>query len=62
MSSSVTIKELEEWELNGAIWRPVEVTDQRAVIDLCSCSGEPMDRVESEEPKLIEYVRARRAD
>ena len=62
MSSSVTIKELEEWELNGAIWRPVEVTDQRAVIDLCSCSGEPMDRVESEEPKLIEYVRVRRAD
>ena len=62
MSSSVTIKELEEWELNGAIWRPVEVTDQRAVINLCSCSGEPMDRVESEEPKLIEYVRARRAD
>jgi len=62
LSSSVTIKELEEWELNGAIWRPVEVTDQRAVINLCSCSGEPMDRVESEEPKLIEYVRARRAD
>jgi len=62
LSSSVTIKELEEWELNGAIWRPVEVTDQRAVIDLCSCSGEPMDRVESEEPKLIEYVRVRRAD
>jgi hypothetical protein len=58
----VTIKELEDWELNGAIWRAVEVTDERAVIDLCSCSGEPMDRVQSDAPELIEYVRAHRAD
>jgi hypothetical protein len=62
VSSPVTIKELEDWELNGAIWRAVEISDERAVIDLCSCSGEPMDRVESDESELIEYVRAHRAD
>ena len=36
-----------------------EVTDTRAVIDLCSCTGEPMERVESDAPEVIEFVRAR---
>lgn len=55
---SVTVEYLEEWEGHGAMWRAVEVSDQRAVIDLCSCTGEPMDRVQSDEPALIAYVRA----
>jgi len=54
-----TIKELQDWELGGAVWRPLEVSEDHAVIELCSCSGEPMDRVESDAPELIEYVRAR---
>jgi hypothetical protein len=56
---SVTVKVLEDWELNGATWRAVELSDRHAVIDLCSCIGERMDRVESDRPELIEYVRAR---
>jgi len=52
-----TIKELQDWKLGGAVWRPVEVGDERVVIDLCSCSGEPMDRVQSDAPELIEFVR-----
>ena len=59
---SVTVEYLEEWKDHGAMWRAVEVSDQRAVIDLCSCTGEPMDRVQSDEPKLIAYVRAHRDD
>jgi hypothetical protein len=55
----VTAQHLEEWEEHGAVWRVVEVSDERAVIDLCSCTGEPMDRVLSDEPELIAYVRAR---
>jgi hypothetical protein len=58
---TVTIEYLEEWEDHGAVWRAVEVSADRAVIDLCSCSGEPMDRVQSEEPELIAYVRAHRS-
>jgi hypothetical protein len=57
MSRQATIKELQDWRLSGATWRAVRVTDERAVIDLCSCSGEPMDRVESDEPDVIEFVR-----
>lgn len=62
MKPQVTIQDLESWEQHGAVWRAVEVSDRRAVVDLCSCSGEPMDRVQSEEPELIEFVRAHRDD
>lgn len=55
-----TVRELEDWELNGAEWRPVEVRADRAVVDLCSCSGELMERVESEDPEFIDLVRSRR--
>jgi hypothetical protein len=55
-----TIDELRDWELNGAVWRPVEVRSDHAVVDLCSCSGELMDRVEGTDPQFIAFVRERR--
>jgi hypothetical protein len=57
---NVTISELEDWERNGAVWRTVEFDRDRVVIDMCSCTGERMDRVASQEPDVIEYVRAHR--
>ncbi len=60
--ASVTIEDLQRWSGGGAVWRALEVSDERAVIDLCSCTGEPMDRVESNAPELIAYVRAHRED
>lgn len=54
---TVTIAELEDWERNGAVWRPVELGRDRVVIDMCSCTGERMDRVLSEDPELITYAR-----
>ncbi len=60
--SRVTIEDLQRWSDGGAVWRALEVSDERAVIDLCSCTGEPMDRVQSDAPELIAYVRAHRGD
>jgi hypothetical protein len=51
---------LKQWEDNGAKWRAIEVTDQRAVVELCTCYGEPVDRLEGDAPELIEFVRAQR--
>ena len=62
MRSRLTVAELEDWELHGAVWRALEVTDERAVVELCSCSGERMDVVEGESPELIEFIRLRRED
>ncbi len=53
-----TIRELEDWELGGAQWRAVELDDDHAVVDLCTCSGELMERVRSDSPEVIEYVRS----
>ena len=60
MARHVTIDELEDWERNGALWRAAEIFPDRAVVDLCSCSGELMDRVESDDPEFVAFVRARR--
>jgi hypothetical protein len=59
MRSGLTIAELKDWEPHGAVWRALEVTEERAVVELCSSSGEPMDVVVGETPEVIEFVRAR---
>jgi hypothetical protein len=50
---------LASWEHNGATWRAVHVSDEKAIVDLCTCSGEPVDRIESEDPGLIAFLRER---
>jgi hypothetical protein len=57
----VTVEDLERWEDHGATWRALEVTDQRAVIELCTCYGEAVDTVQSEAPELIAFVREHHA-
>ncbi len=62
MRAPVTIEDLERWKDHGAVWRAVEVSDQRAVLELCTCYGEPVDIVQSHAAELIAYVREHRAD
>jgi hypothetical protein len=57
---SITIADLERWEESGATWRTLELTDERAVVELSTCYGEPVDILQSESPEFIEFVRARR--
>lgn len=47
------------WEEHGADWRTVHVSDEHVVIDLCTCTGEPVERLESSDPELIRFVRER---
>jgi hypothetical protein len=56
--AAVTVEDLRRWEDHGASWRAVEISDERAVVELCTCYGEPVDIVQSEAPELIEFVRA----
>jgi hypothetical protein len=48
---------LERWTDSGADYRVVHLSDEAAVVDLCTCHGEPMERLESSDPRLIEYLR-----
>lgn len=54
------VAELERWADHGALWRVVHVSERRAIVDLCTCYGEPVERLESDERELIEYLRGRR--
>jgi hypothetical protein len=57
-----TIDALERWVLFGAQWRIVELSSERAVVDLCTCAGEPVERWESDDPTLISYLRTAQPD
>jgi hypothetical protein len=57
-----TIRELEDWELHGATWKPLELSSERAVVELCTCSGELVDVVQSGELEFIEFVRSHPSD
>ena len=50
VAAKVTIEDLERWTEHGAIWRAWEVTDEHAVVELCSCTGEPMDGCRATRP------------
>ena len=57
-----TIADLEAWTDHGATWRPLELSDERVVVELCTCYGEPVDVLHGEDPALIAYVRRHRDD
>jgi hypothetical protein len=53
---TLTLGELERWALFGAHWRVVQISDDRVVVELCACTGEPVERRESRDATLIDYV------
>jgi hypothetical protein len=50
------IEDLEHWTEHGAVYRVLELRDGHASVQLCSCTGEPVDRLESDDPLLIAYL------
>lgn len=56
-SENQTIDDLERWVRSGGQWRVIEISPQRAVVDLCACTGESMQRLESADPHVIGYLR-----
>ena len=60
MPREATNGELADWERSGAVWRPVAIRAEVAVVDLCSCTGELMERVEGSDRGFIAFVQARR--
>jgi len=38
----------------------VDLTDRYAIVELCTCHGEPVDMLRGSAPELIEFVRRHR--
>ena len=60
--TALTIDALERWVLFGAQWRIVDLSGQRAVVDLCTCTGELVERLQSDDPALIRYLRSAQSE
>ncbi len=54
-----TIRDLERWLQFGAGLRIVGGRDGHAVYELCTCTGETVERHESDDPALIDFLIAR---
>ncbi len=50
---------LRRWEDHGAVWRTRRLTETEAVVDLCTCTGEPVDELRSSDPALLRLLRER---
>jgi hypothetical protein len=61
-TEALTIECLERWVLSGAHWRVVEITNQHAVVELCACTGEPVERLRSDDHGVIGYLSTARSD
>ena len=50
------IEDLESWTDHGAVYRVLELRDGHALVQLCSCTGEPVELLEWDDPQLIAYL------
>ena len=56
----LTVDELERWRLFGSHWRIVEISVAGAEVELCTCTGEPVERRRTAEPVVLDYLRSTR--
>ncbi len=57
--SESPIVTLERWEQGGATWRASRVTEQGAVVELCTCTGELVEELRSSDPELLALLARR---
>ena len=50
------IERLERWGLFGAVWRARSLQPTEAVVELCTCNGEPVEELRSDDPDLLRYL------
>jgi hypothetical protein len=44
------------WEEHGAIWRTTFISKTEAIVEMCTCNGEPIDELRSNDPALLRYL------
>jgi len=59
---ALTVERLEQWTRSGAHWWVVALADNHAVVQLCACTEEPVERLESDNRELNEYLQNTRSD
>ena len=47
---------LEQWTLFGGHWRVIEISREHATVELCACTGEPLERLKTRDAETIRYL------
>lgn len=47
------------WEQHGAVWPAKSVSETEAVVDLCTCAGEPVDQLRFTDAAVLRYLAGR---
>jgi hypothetical protein len=50
------ITTLTRWEESGGIWRTTFISKTEAIVAMCTCYGERVDELRSNDPELLRYV------
>jgi len=50
---------LARWEDSGALWRTRSLREDEALVELCTCYGEPVEVLRSADPELLRYLAER---
>lgn len=50
---------LARWEGAGALWRTRSLGEREAVVELCTCHGELVEELRSDDAALLRYLAAR---
>ncbi len=58
MGAEDPVAVLERWRGHGAEFRVLHLSEQKAIVELCTCLGDAVERLESSDPRLLEYLRA----
>jgi hypothetical protein len=57
MARESPVSVLERWLDHGAHYKILYLSDEKAIVELDTCHGEPVERLESSDPSLLEYLR-----
>ena len=53
------LRTLARWEDSGALWRARSLGPDEAEVELCTCYGELVEMLRSDDPELRRYLAAR---
>jgi hypothetical protein len=62
VAERLNVETLEDWARAGAHWRVLHHGEHRAVVELQQCTGELVERLESDDPAVIAYLEGVESD
>jgi hypothetical protein len=50
------VEDLERWTQSGAHWHIIHLSAEQATVELCACTGEPVERLQTTDPQTVRFL------